>query len=258
VTTEEAKEILLPYRHGTSDAEDPQIAEALALARQDPELARWLEAHCARQYVITEKLRRIAPPDGLIQQIIAENRSAQKQSVFERNPALTALVCALAILICLLVATDPTEWWRTFQGTDKRMVAYQQNMARVALSTYGMGLATSDTNQIRAYLKQNDAPSDFALNASLKQTPMTGCAVEDWHGAKVSMLCFHSNPANANAKTSDLWLFVANRNLVSDSPDQTQPQLHRVGSLLIATWVDGDRLYMLARQGNLEDLKKFL
>jgi hypothetical protein len=258
VTTEEAKEILLPYRHGTSDADDPQVAEALALARQDQELARWLEAHCARQYVISEKLRRIAPPDGLIQQIIFENRSAQKQSVFERKPALTALVCVLAILVCLFVATDPTEWWRKFQGPDNRLVAYQHSMARVALSTYGMGLATSDTNQIRAYLKQNDAPSDFALNASLKQTHMTGCAVEDWHGAKVSMLCFHSNPANANAKASDLWLFVANRDLVSDLPDATHPQLHRVDSLLIATWVDGDRIYMLARQGDLENMKKFL
>jgi hypothetical protein len=258
VTNEEAKEILLPYRHDTSDAEDPQTAEALTVARQDPELARWLEAHCARQSVLTEKFRGITPPEGLIQQIVSEHRATQKRGFLERNQTLTGLIAVMVILICLFIATDPTEWWRYFQGSDKHLAAYQTRMAGVALSLYGMGLATSDTNQIRAYLKQNDAPSDFTLNSTLKQTPMTGCAVEDWHGSKVSMLCFHSNPASGNAHTSDLWLFVANRNLISDAPADAHPRLQRVGTLLVATWTDGDRLYMLARQGDLEDLKKFL
>ena len=37
---DEARQILLLYRPGTADAEDPQIAEALALAKREPELAR--------------------------------------------------------------------------------------------------------------------------------------------------------------------------------------------------------------------------
>ena len=37
---DEAKTILLLYRPGTTDAEDAQTAEALALARSDPALAR--------------------------------------------------------------------------------------------------------------------------------------------------------------------------------------------------------------------------
>ncbi len=258
MTIEEAKEVLLPYRHGTGDADDPQIAEALALAKQDAELARWLEAHCARQFVLGEKLRRITPPDGLLEQIISEQRAAQKRSIFERNPRLTVLACALVALICLFVAANPTEWWQKFRGPDQHLAAYQQSMAGIALSPYTMAVTATDTEHIRAYLKQNNAPSDFVLNKTLQQTPMTGCAVESWHGAKVSMLCFHSNPANTKAGASDLWLFVANRSLVNDSPEAAHPQLQRVNSLLIATWVDGDRLYMLARQGDLEDLKKFL
>jgi len=45
----EAKDILLLYRPGTADVADPQIAEALALAQRDAELARWFGEHCARQ-----------------------------------------------------------------------------------------------------------------------------------------------------------------------------------------------------------------
>ena len=134
MTTEEAKEILLPYRHGTSDADDPQTAEALALAKQDPELARWLEAHCARQFVLSEKLRRITPPEGLLEQIISEHRAAQKRSIFERNPTATALACALVLLICLFVAANPTEWWQHFQGSNQHFAAYQKSMADIALS----------------------------------------------------------------------------------------------------------------------------
>lgn len=258
MTPEEAKEILLPYRHGTSDADDPQIAEALALAKQDPVLAQWLEAHCARQFVLSEKLRRITPPEGLLQQIVSEHNAARKRSIFERNPAATALACALVLLICLLVAANPTDWWRHFQGSDRRLVAYQKRMADIALNPYTMAVAANDSDHIRAYLKQNNAPSDFALNETLKQTPMTGCAIEDWQGAKVSMLCFHSGPSGKNPGTSDLWLFVANRNSISDLPAAARPQLNHIDSLTIATWVDGDRVYMLARQGNLEDMKKFL
>lgn len=258
MTIEEAKEVLLPYRHGTSDAEDPQIAEALALAKQDADLARWLEAHCARQYVLSEKFRRITPPDGLLQQIISEHRATQRRSIFERNPRLTALVCTLALLISLLVATNPSEWWRAFQGPDTQLVAYQQSMAGIAISPYTMATAANDAEHIRAYLKQNNAPSDFVLNEALKLTPMTGCAVENWNGTKVSMICFHSHPENSNTNASDLWLFVANRSSISDAPNATHPQVQQVNSLIVATWVDGDRLYMLARQGDLEGLKKFL
>ena len=38
---EQAKEILLRYRPGCDDTADPQIAEALWLLDQDPELAGW-------------------------------------------------------------------------------------------------------------------------------------------------------------------------------------------------------------------------
>ena len=59
---DEAKSILLLYRHGTADADDPQIAEALALAEHDPELKDWLVEHCARQIVLREKFRQIPVP----------------------------------------------------------------------------------------------------------------------------------------------------------------------------------------------------
>ena len=68
----EAKTVLLLYRPGTADAEDPQVAEALALAKQSPELARWLAEHTARQASLRGQFRRIPVPAGLKEQILAE------------------------------------------------------------------------------------------------------------------------------------------------------------------------------------------
>ena len=68
----EARQILLLYRPGTSDSHDPEMAEALELARRDPELSRWFEAHCAFQTALRQKLRQIEVPLDLKARILAQ------------------------------------------------------------------------------------------------------------------------------------------------------------------------------------------
>ena len=58
----QAKGILALYRPGSSDAEDPHFTEALALAKRDPELQPWFEAHCAEYAAFRAQLKRIAVP----------------------------------------------------------------------------------------------------------------------------------------------------------------------------------------------------
>ena len=76
----EAKTILLLYRPGTTDAGDPEIAGALALAKQDPELTRWLAEHCARQEAVRAGFRKITAPAGLKEQIISEQASSREDA----------------------------------------------------------------------------------------------------------------------------------------------------------------------------------
>jgi hypothetical protein len=65
VNRADIRQTLLLYWPVSADTGDPQIAEALAMAKLDSELARWLEAHCAWQVVIGEKLRQNPVPKGL-------------------------------------------------------------------------------------------------------------------------------------------------------------------------------------------------
>ncbi len=248
---DEAKAILLLYRHGTADAGDPQIAEALALAERDRELKDWLVIHCAREFVVREKFRRIAAPAGLKEQIISE-QAAQKKIIFLPEKFVLAALAALV----LLVAFAP--FWFLHRSSDDTLAIYERRMAGIALRGYAMDLATDNPEKIRAYLAQNHAPSDFVLPAALKQVALTGCAVENWQGKKVSMICFRTGKPLAPGGQSDLWLFVVDRASVNGSPATSSPQFSKVNRLTAATWTQDGKLYLLGTEGDEQTLRQYL
>ena len=248
---DEAKNILLLYRPGTADAADPQIAEALALAKYDPELTLWLDKICAQQDALREKFRRIPVPAGLKEQIISEQAAQAKIISFPRNLAL-ATATAIAALIIL------TLFWFRPHANDDTFAVYQNQMAGVALRGYTMDLATNNPAPIRAYLAQNGAPSDFGLPASLEKIEVTGCAIEGWQHAKVSMICFRTGRPLPSGQSSDLWLFVIDRAAMKNAPEENTRQFARVNKLMTATWTDGGKIYFLETEADEATLRTYL
>jgi len=92
----QAKQILTIYRPGVADADDPEIAEALSLVRSDPELSRWFDEHCARQNVLREKLRQVAPPAALREQIISEHAARTRAASRREKITMVGAVAAIA------------------------------------------------------------------------------------------------------------------------------------------------------------------
>lgn len=247
----EAKTILLIYRHGTADADDPQIAEALALAERDPELKAWLVVHCARQFVLREKFRQIAAPAGLKEQIVSE-QAAREKIIFWRPRMALAAAAVILLLGMLAFFLFPKH------EEDDTLAVYQNRMAGVALRGYGMDLMTNDQAQIRAYLARNHAPSDFILPGALKRAALAGCGVEGWQNTKVSMICFRTAKSVATGGQSDLWLFVVDRASVKGAPDDVSPQFSKVNRLITATWTQGGKLYVLGIEGDEQAIKQYL
>lgn len=252
----EAKTILLLYRPGTADADDPQIADALALAKSDPALAVWFEQHCARQEALRAKFRQIATPAGLKEQIVSEQlaeirRAARRKEKITVTVALTVIFAAL-IFIASFWLPD-----LNFRGPDLSLGNFQNQMAYTATSGYGMSLLTNDLTQIHAYLAQNGAPADYTLPAPLEKTSVAGCAIEAWSDKKVSLICFRVNPS-LPANQSDLWLFVVDRKAVKHAPETDSPQFAQAGPLFTAVWTQGGKLYLLGTRGDEATLRKFL
>jgi hypothetical protein len=253
VNHNEAKSILLLYRHGTADAEDPQIAEALALAERDPELKDWLVIHCAREFVVREKFQQITAPAGLKGQIISE-QAVNKKIIPLWRREIRLLPLAAAILLSGLLAAL---WFANHRERDDTLAVFQNQMAGVALRGYAMDLTTNDPVQIRAYLGQNQAPADFILPEKLQQAQLVGCAVEGWQNVKVSMICFRSNQA-APSVSSDIWLFVVDQNSVKKLASGSATHFSKISRLATATWSQGDKLYFLGTTGDEQAVQHYL
>jgi hypothetical protein len=254
MTINEAKEILQLYRPGTEDADDPQVAEALALAESNPELSLWLEMHIACQEAMRAKLRQISPPAGLKEQILSEHAASPR--AVPRPPVLSYAVAALAIL---LLGALVFVWLPRRSPTSANSLAmFQREMVSIALRSYPMDLHTNNASGIRAYLTQKSAPANFTLPAGLQKTPVVGCAVELWQGASVSLVCFRTGKPLAPGSEADLWLFVADRASVKNLAATTTTQFAKISKVITATWSQGDKLYLLGGFGNEADLKPYL
>ena len=251
---DEAKTILLLYRPGTADAGDPEIAAALALAKQDPELTRWLAEHCAWQEAVRAGFRKITAPAGLKEQIISEQAAKGRISFRRQRAVLAVAVAAVVVAVAVL-----TPLWFQHRGKDDTYAIYRNRMAGVALrGPYLMDLATSDPAAIRAFLAQKQAPADYILPVPLKKTAVVGCAIQDWQGAKVSMVCFRTGKPLPPGEQSDLWLFVVDRSRVKDAPPAGSRQFVQVSRLRMVTWTAGDKLYVLGMEGDEQALRQYL
>ena len=252
----EAKNILLLYRPGTADADEPQIAGALALAEQDPELARWLEEHSSRQEALRAKFRQIAVPAGLKEQIISERaalvkRSSQRRKIFA-VAAVTAIVASLIVVAALEFSR------RQIQPEAPTLANYQSQMVGFALGPYGRALATNDVEQIRNFLAHGHAPADYTLPAPLEKVAATGCTVKYWSGTRIAMICFRTGKPLPPGRPGDLWLFVTDSASVKGAPDTTAPQFAQVNQIITATWTQNGKLYLLATEGDEQTIRKYL
>lgn len=244
MTTEQAKEILLAYRPGVDDAQDPEVVAALAVVRAHPELERWFAEHCARQEALRAKFRGLAVPDGLHQQILSELRSSIPIPWWRRRAVVGALAC---VVIGIALAS----LWQTMKpvgGEDLSFNGYRQRMVRTTLRAYGMDLETNDVAQVRAFLAANRAPADFELPVALAQTPTVGCGVLSWQGKPVTMVCFRTGRPLAPGSKSDLFLFVIEHKDLRGDAGLGEPakQFAKVSEMVTASWQTGEKVYVLA------------
>jgi hypothetical protein len=242
MTNDQAKEILVLYRPGTSDLQDPEVAEAIALSRRDPELAVWLEEQTALYRAIQSKFKQIEVPIRVRQKILAEKPLIIRQW---RGPTVLAAVAAIILLLGLSLR------WLASPETSS-FSTYRQRMVRTAMQRYVMELRTNDLEQIREFLARNNGIADYVLPKALEQMPGDGCAAVRWHNRKVSLICFDLG------NQEDLYLFVINRADLSDPPFSDSPQLAKIGRLVTASWSTGEKTYLLAGPGDETFIRKFL
>ena len=231
MNSDEAKQILLLYRPGTADADDPAVAEAIACAREDAELAAWFEQHQAFQKAMRAKFRQVKAPEHLKFELLTQTKIIRPAVWWWQRPAWLAAAAAIALLLGYLAF-----WQRPY--IPDHFVDYRKMMVAKAESLYDMDWHTSDMDKLRQRFAEKRAPSDYHLPAGLQNAQLLGGLKVAWRTHPISMICFRT-PDNTN-----VWLFVTDRSALKDAP-QGRRKFDKVDRLLTASWTEGDRFYVL-------------
>jgi hypothetical protein len=250
---DQAREILMLYRPGTPDEQDPELREALAMAERDPELARWFQAQQALTVSLRNKLKSTEVPAGLREQILSELKAPR---ILHLPPIRRLSVPALAAALFLLLGLLGFFYFRS--PGNQVLASFRDRMVDIALRQYPrMDLQTSDLNQIRTFLTAQQAYGDYVLPPALEtKAAGTGCVVlRPWHGKPVSMICFNSGAQKVFKQKADLFLFIIDRTAVPIT--SASPKFAEVTTASTVTWAKGDKTYLLVAEGDKQFLKKF-
>ncbi len=242
----DAKKVLILYRPGLADEQDPEIAEALAVTRTDPELATWFRQHCEFQETMRRSLRQLAPPADLKARILASRKVVPLPVAFWRRPATRWMAAAAVVL---LLAGGGALFNRP--ASYERFALYQSRMVASAVRDYHMDVHTSDMARLREHLAAGGAPADYLVPEGLRSRKLTGGGVLKWRGHPVSMVCFDRGDKEM------VFLFVTDRSAVKDPPP-AQPQVSQVADQVSVSWTSGDKIYTLAGPEEPGFVKKYL
>ena len=243
MTPQQAKQVLLAFRPWVNDALDPEMAEALALSRENPELAQWLETHNETQATLRNSFKKITPPEAFKEQIISEHNASLRQTWW-RRPAVVATLALIVIAIAIGSILMPH---RTRGPQLTAFETFRTRMVNSAVKTYSMDVETNDVAQIRAYLAGKQAHADYVPPANLdEKTSAVGCAALSWQGKPVAMICYKTGRPLADGSKSDMFLFVVDMKDVPNSPRASTPEFAKVSVLSTASWSQNGKLYLLA------------
>ncbi len=251
MTKSEARRILLLYRPGSDDASDPEIAEALAMAQKDAELAAWMRKQHDFHASVRAPLRSVVPPPDLRARILSGPREAPVLPF----PILRFIPLAAAAVVVLFLGLAN---WELVSGlfhpaSDNSFGAFHARMARVAQRDYNqMDLVSSNLVEVSQFLTKTSPLKEQAIPSGLQRVPLFGCANLRWHGLPVTMICFKRNANDL------LWLFIADRSQIPGSPDSATARLQTLGKFATASWTRDDRIYVIGLIGNESQLRPYL
>lgn len=237
---QEAKFILRAYRASGADAADPAFGDALAQARLDPALSRWLEQEQALDNAVARKLKAIAPPPGLRETLLAGGRASRRSSRGRYSlPTWLALAACVAVVLGLAFA------WPAYRAGAER-----ERLASLVIEDTlhaAHGSSGAESSKLQSYLetttgKLTGAPMPVALN----RLETTGCRTLSLGGHELAEVCF--------ARAGKEYHFYVTTRLGGSA----KPKFTEHDGIVAATWSDAGNSYILATTSGVEALKSLL
>lgn len=249
MTNEEAKFILQGYRPDGQDSDNPALAKALAKASSDPALRVWFERERAFDASVAEALRKVTPPAGLRESILAGTRLSRPEERRPRLvPSMTWWFAAAAAAILLLVGT----WW----GASVPARPGFDALLQVAWSDYSgshpEAKHADEMGRFGRWLERGGVRLAAAvMPVEIDELRRQGCRRFNLAGVEVFELCFQRDGG---------WyhIYLAPAAGFSVGPTSRDPMFHEQGEFVAATWADEKFVYLLSSTTGMEALRSLL
>jgi hypothetical protein len=241
MNVDEAKLLLETLRPGRTESEDPRVAEALALARENAILNEWLTAQRQFDRDMALQLNSIPVPPALHSQLLQLPRQRFKAR-FLRH--------ALALAACLgILALVGQSWW------ESRPVDFASLRQHILDQSWGtsphLALRSGRWDEVRSWLSGQNLATDFQVPSALENAKLRGCNIVRWHGHSIPVLCLTEGHRHMH-------LYVVDRMELVDVPKGGgAPVLANYGALPTFSWTRADRAYVLTGFNAQAFLKKF-
>jgi anti-sigma factor RsiW len=256
---EEAKLILQVFRSSGADLDDPQFAEALALAKSDSELAAWFADQQKFDALAARAITSAPVPLDLKAKILASVAPAPEKTIEQpvltwwqniislRSPVAWAMAAVIVALLSLVVFWSKPVKMEQFADYRAAMIRASAN------EIHHVDMHNDNLGEVEAWLAAHHALTNFNLPLAMRHSSgLNGCRVLDWHGQMVSMLCFSLD----GSKHVDL--FVAKLTNLANPPPLGRPEFAQVGQRATASWSAAGKVYLMVGQVDEQFLRECL
>ena len=240
-----ARFVLQSVRPDGADAAEPEFAEALDVARTDPELGARFAAEQELDRVIARKIAEFSTPAGLCESILAQaevSRSVRRRQFVQRL-ALAASVALLASIAAV--------WWADARRAVS-FASYRQEMVSRLDGRIHLSFTSREPGELQQWLAQGRGINGLELPAGLQNLPTIGCRTWTWNDRPAGLICFLLEDGQA------VHLLVISRAAVPNAPGPAETQVLHVGNWETASWTQGENVYVLAGKLDREALEKLL
>jgi len=282
MTPEEAKFILAAIppepppgaaRNPMADPEtDPEVAEALRLLDRDSALREWYERSRAFDGLVAERLREIETPPGLEASLLAGLRLSTPPRRQRARPYLVLLAGAgLAAAAAVALALVP--WLRSggsapvdapglaATGTGIPATAtleeFRSEVLGILAELQGLPHLSGDPLEVAAWLADRGAPFEGEIPAVAGEHRLAGCAVLEWRGHRLSLVCFHL-PGEEGPPGLHLVTIDAQALRPFQSREGTAAFDERTGPWTTAAWQSEGKVQLAIAKGSRPDLHRLI
>lgn len=246
MTNKEVAFLLGASRPNGADANDPEFAEAIEQAAQNPALHTWVEQERRFDGAMARHLQAVPVPADLRSQILTGGRVSQPAPnlSLRRLWAIAAMLMAFAGLAVWYTGTPPggTNEWE-----DQALATLNQLVAGKA----SFDAQSPDVADLQRWLHANNSPTVGVLPERLSRLASLGCKTISWDGRPLSIICFHG-PAGELVH-----LAMTERAALANPPPEEPVYASRDGWNVVA-WSRGRMAMMLATKAPVEQLHTLL